>query len=889
MLAESAVPVLMTDQRTIDADAVDLPVSDSQGTYTHRHPVPGHAAAATPTDRFAPGTMLAGRYRIVAPLGSGGAGEVYRAEDTKLGQTVALKFISPRIVHEKALLERIINEVRIGRQVSHPNLCRIYDMADIDDQYFITMEYVDGENLASLLRRVGRLPEDKAVEVSREICWGLAAAHDRGVVHRDVKPGNVMIDGRGHARITDFGLAVVYGNAAGESFAGTPAYMAPEQLGGAEATEQSDIYSLGLLLYEVFTGHRLYNGTLTEIANAHRNAKRPPSTIVRGLSPSIERIILQCLEEAPSERPESVRDVLAALPAGDPLRAAIAAGETPSPGLVAAAETVGELSHVAALTAAAATLLLIAVIAAVSRYTMLYRQVPLAMSPDVLTERARQIIRAAGYEQRSQGSRRWFGKDVTALQVIAEPGHSADRTREFSRVSPLRFGYRESPLPLVPQGRGAIVTANDPPFDVPGMVLVLLDSRGQLVRFMRAPAEKGSRSSTVDWSPFFESAALHSDDFRSLPADWVSPVDNDAKQSWTATLREEPRITIDVHAASLGGIPVFFETALRARRAPTQPRRPTATPTATEQFTAVGGFAAVFLAGLVLATIVARRNIRLGRGDRAAARKVSLAVLTSVFAAGLLSADHTSDPAGEWGLLVGIAGNALYNAGATWLFYIAAEPYVRRRQPELLISWNRVVRGYFRDALVARHVLFGCLLGAVVNLFYAHLLVLVPAWLGMTRSLPDHSFPEKLSGGLWPLVSLAALLGSVPLQSLLALFIFSAVRSAFRSFWLAAAVVVFVSAIPHLGREIESRAEAPFVMCAAAVFVFALCRLGLLAGVITLFIGSWLHVSLFVLDPKSWLFVSSLVYLSVTLLIIFYGFRYSLGAKPLLGRVRLAE
>jgi len=113
--------------------------------------------------------MLAGRYRIVAPLGSGGAGEVYRAEDTKLGQTVALKFISPRIAHEKGLLERIIREVRIGRQVSHPNLCNIYDLAEIGDQYFITMEYVDGENLASLLRRDGRLPEDKAVEVGREI------------------------------------------------------------------------------------------------------------------------------------------------------------------------------------------------------------------------------------------------------------------------------------------------------------------------------------------------------------------------------------------------------------------------------------------------------------------------------------------------------------------------------------------------------------------------------------------------------------------------------------------------------------------------------------------------------------------------------------------------
>lgn len=118
-------------------------------------------------------------------------------------------------------------------------------------------------------------------------------------------------------------------------------------------------------------------------------------------------------------------------------------------------------------------------------------------------------------------------------------------------------------------------------------------------------------------------------------------------------------------------------------------------------------------------------------------------------------------------MLIGIAGNSLYNAGSFWLFYIAAEPYA---QPELLISWNRVVRGgFFRDALVGRHVLYGCLLGALMNLFYTHFLVLVPPWLGMAAPLPDHSFPEKLAGGVWPLVSLAALLGSVPLQSALAL------------------------------------------------------------------------------------------------------------------------
>jgi serine/threonine protein kinase len=161
--------------------------------------------------------------------GRGGMGEVYRAEDLKLSQTVALKFLPESIAQDGAALARFHREVRIARQVSHANVCRVFDIGDADGLPFLTMEYVDGEDLATLLRRIGRLPSDKAVEVARQICAGLAAAHEHGVIHRDLKPANVMIDGRGKVRITDFGLAGVAGTfRAEESRAGTPAYMAPE-------------------------------------------------------------------------------------------------------------------------------------------------------------------------------------------------------------------------------------------------------------------------------------------------------------------------------------------------------------------------------------------------------------------------------------------------------------------------------------------------------------------------------------------------------------------------------------------------------------------------------------------------------------------------------------
>jgi len=155
--------------------------------------------------------LLAQRYRVVSLLGRGGMGEVYRANDLLLCQTVALKFLPAQWASHEATLVRFRNEVRIARQISHPNVCRVYDIGEAEGSTYLSMEYVDGEDLASLLRRIGMLPRDKALEIARQLCAGLAAAHDKGVIHRDLKPGNIMLDGQGRLRITDFGLAGVAG------------------------------------------------------------------------------------------------------------------------------------------------------------------------------------------------------------------------------------------------------------------------------------------------------------------------------------------------------------------------------------------------------------------------------------------------------------------------------------------------------------------------------------------------------------------------------------------------------------------------------------------------------------------------------------------------------
>jgi serine/threonine-protein kinase len=243
-------------------------------------------------------------------------GEVFCAHDLTLGQPVALKFL-PESVIDEFMLERFRNEVRIARRISHPNVCRVYDIGETDNHVFLSMEYVDGEDLSSLLRRIGRLPRDKALEIARKVCAGLAAAHDKGVLHRDLKPSNIMLDVRGEVRIMDFGLAGL-AHEIEDVHSGTPAYMAPEQLAGREVTVRSDIYALGLVLHELFTGKPAFQGnTRDEIVRA-RDECTPlrPSTIVGDLDPAMELVILRCLEKEPEYRPSSALIVSAALPGG---------------------------------------------------------------------------------------------------------------------------------------------------------------------------------------------------------------------------------------------------------------------------------------------------------------------------------------------------------------------------------------------------------------------------------------------------------------------------------------------------------------------------------------------------------------------------------------------
>jgi predicted Ser/Thr protein kinase len=478
--------------------------------------------------RFAPGVVIADRYRMIGRLGSGGMGEVYRADDLKLGQPVALKFLPEAVDRDPARLTQLHSEVRIARQISHPHVCRVYDIDEYEGHTFLSMEYVDGEDLASLLRRVGRLAPTRAVELARQICSGLAAAHDKGVVHRDLKPANIMLDGAGQIRITDFGLA----GAIGESpRAGTPAYMAPEQLAGQAVTPRSDVYALGLVLYELFTGARALNArNLAElIAKREQVDITPPTTIVRDLDPAIEHVILRCLERDPAKRPGSALAVAAALPGGDPLAAALAAGTTLSPDAVAAA---GEDTAWALRPALiAVTLVLVGLVVQVwlGDLILVTGHLPIEAPAAVMEDRALQIRQRLGYREPFVDSLSSFSIESAYLQFMTRRATAEEiRRRLHLRPVPLHFWVRTSPRALVPMGPLPLGDTVDPPPLVSGMTTTIVDSKGRLVSFHAMPPQletspSGETAATPDWNALFAAADLPRDRFTPVPSRWTPP------------------------------------------------------------------------------------------------------------------------------------------------------------------------------------------------------------------------------------------------------------------------------------------------------------------------------------------------------------------------------
>ena len=873
------------------SSASQMPTVSSPRPPTRVH-VPGEPIgrldpAAGSSAIFEPGRLLAGRYRIVGLLGRGGMGDVYRADDLKLAQPVSLKFLPPSLAERAGFLERFHSEVRNARHVSHPNVCRVYDIGEVDGHHFISMEYVDGEDLATLLRRIGRLPKGKADEVARQLCAGLAAAHDKGVLHRDLKPSNVMLDGSGRIRITDFGLAVSPGEASSGEMAGTPAYMAPEQFEGKPVTVQSDLYSLGLILFEIYVGRRAFEASgFAEWKSRHSTTLPPsPGQVQPDVGDAAERVILRCLEKDPSRRPGSALQVAAALPGGDPLAAALAAGETPSPEMVAAAGGEGALSPRKAWGLLAAAVTLVGVVLAVAPYSTDLGLAPMTKSREVLQERAREVVKLLGYDAEPLDSDAWFARDYDPMKYLANRMPSPEWRREVRRWGPpVLLVYRQSPRYLVPRrpasGAGPVqvrrVGVDDPPLDISGMVLVTIDAYERLRLFQAVPPQVDSTPgvASTDWGPLFAAAHLDSAHFARVAPQWVPPVPFDACAEWVGPAPWASEVPLRLSAAAWRGRPVYFEVHGPWSRPSRMELNPLPRPRRI-----AGAVLAVMILTLIGAGVyLALRNIRLGRGDRRGAVRLAVFGWAGTMILWAFGAHHVPDLVTGMGDFLGAVGFSMTTAAFFGFVYLALEPYVRRNIPELLIGWARILEGRFNDPRVGRDVLIGAGMGTLTAVV-VHVSNGLPTWFplgGQTTMPPD---ADALSGGRLLMMYLLAVPFRSLAPSILGFGVFFLLLVLLRKRLVAAVILTVFVTLTGLGGE-NVALETTAALVIGLMIVTVTVRYGILASTAGAFFHILLVTAPLPLDLRAPYATQSVIVVLVLLALVLYAFRISLGPRP---------
>jgi serine/threonine protein kinase len=858
------------------------PSSPSGSVLTSSDPIGG--------GRFAPGVMIGGRYRIVALLGRGGMGEVYRAEDLKLSHVLAIKFLPDSLSRDAAALARFHSEVRIARQLAHPNVCRVFDIGEENGIPFLTMEYVDGEDLSSLIRRIGRLPQDKAMEVSRQICAGIAAAHERGVVHRDLKPSNVMLDGSGKARITDFGLAGIAADIqASDVRAGTPAYMAPEQLAGKEVTFKSDIYSLGLVMYEVLTGRRAYNAaTLSELVKTREEGTiTNPSTLVKDLDPLIERVILRCLEKDPAKRPASALQVAAALPGGDPLAAALAAGETPSPEMVAASGDTEGTHPVLALSCLLAVLLLVGICSFIGIRESGMERMSLPYSPEVLTHKARESLSTLGYTAEPADSVAGFSYDNDYLNYLDNKDHPSGTWNAalVERPGLLNFWYRQSPQEMVANDVASIsmtpgvVRFSDPPQTFSGMINLRTDPSGRLLYFQAIPPEKVDQAQPVsaslpapDWQPLFSAAGLAMSDFHPAPPAWNSLASSDTRAAWDGTWPDTSQ-PLHIEAAAWRGKPVFFQLAGPWT---TPSRMPPPEQTGSARAGQIFGvcFAFLLIGGGIW---LAYRNYARGKGDRRGAWRLAQVVFAVELLLFFLWA-HLSFAQSFFGLLAMALSTSLLFSAILWTLYLALEPYVRSKWPQTIVSWTRLLSGKLRDPLVGRDILFGTVLGTIwVFVFFFGYFFDIRV--GEQPLLPalDILQGARSAAGLWLGNALSGVFGVLAF-----FFVLIFLRVVVRNRWLAAALFVLLFTLPKYFASHHPLIDTPIWIVIYGISAFAVVRFGLLTLAAAVFTANLLLNLPYTLNWSRWYAGTFWCVLLSVVALAAWGYYSSLAGKRLL-------
>ena len=851
--------------------------SISETVLEPSHSSISHISSSSDVDegRFLPGTLLGGRYRIIGLLGRGGMGEVYRATDLALGQSVALKFLPAEAAQNQRLLERFHGEVRIARQVSHPNVCRVYDIGQAEGMPFISMEYVDGEDLSSLLLRIGRLPADKALETARKICAGLAAAHSRGIIHRDLKPQNIMMNKRGDVIIMDFGLAAIADQLSGaEVRNGTPAYMAPEQLRGAEVTAKSDIYALGLVLYELFTGKRPFDAnTVQAMLRQQESAQLTSMTsIAADIDPGVEKAIRRCLDPDPTRRPATALSVAAALPGGDPLAAALAAGEMPSPELVASAGKLEGLAPKYSVPCLIAIIVcLCAAVALRARYAAVMHT-PLDDPPEVLAHQSRAMASSFGYPKKPADSTLALDNRsdlLDRLKQLPEPHRWDDW---LASEAPISARYRESPSPLVADPYGDVTPDNPAPTQ-PGMVSVTLDGAGRLRDFQANPYQNAQAlTPPVTPDAVFRAAGLDLSAFSEIPATFVPTAASSEVHSWKGPHPHIPGLNLTVDLASWKGRITQAAVHLdwpksAAPAAPSNPWISRARVALLITFSVMGLLGMIFLA---------RRNWKLGHVDRKGALRIGLVRCLLGFVTWIGTVHAVPDESMIGFFFANCAAWLTWGAAVS-LLYVALEPLVRARWPHSIVTWNRLLAGRWLDAQVNSHILIGAAVGAAIWV--------AAEWFGDWQSDALGTL-GGISSALGPRQWLAAhsnLMEGALFFGLLVFFAICGLRLMVKKDVLAAILAALLLILANGGvfSSPDWKVALAIYFGIYSVLVFVLLRLGLVATMAAVFFIDSSNLITLGADWKTWYAPAGLATFILLLGIAIFAFWRSLGSHEL--------
>ena len=517
---------------------------------------------------------------------------------------------------------------------------------------------------------------------------------------------------------------------------------------------------------------------------------------------------------------------------------------------------------------------------------MLYRRAPLEKPPEALAERAREILQSAGYSEPPVDTAIGLYEADSFLKYIEK--HDRSKTRwDNLATGPFVFWYRGSPQPLAAWSSFfeyalpmvGFVWTDDPPLDVSGMTLVKLNPLGRLTELIAVPPQIETPAGSVsspDWAPLFSAAGLDPSKWPPAQPSWTPPVYSDARAAWTGSLTERPDVAMRIEAAAYRGKPVYFQL-IAPWTLPDRMQR--YQPTAGERAFLVTAIV-LFLSMLVAGAMLARRNLRLGRGDRRGASRLAAFVFVAEAVVWLFGAHHVASFY-EFPLFLTFLGFGLLFSSLFWVLYIALEPYVRRRWPATLVSWSRLLAGGFRDPLVGRDVLAGCLFGALMAAL-SRLEWFVPAWLGHPPAQPS-------PGPDWQFLGARAIIAFVSnnvifslLISFLYLFVLFFLRALLRKEW--AATVVFVLFLSAL----FAYSGSPFVLAWNLIFnlasVFLLIRLGLLAFVVQgVFQFSLLSGIPLTTQVSAWYAGMSVAGILLMAAIVFYGFHTSLGGRPVFG------